>query len=317
MTGTAKRDGKYERTTEVIDEFRYDIKRQNGTVAITSKRQFGDIAHQHISSCMAPLYRRYKDSLKSTFAIDSLEECVNTFYEEKKKSFKSAIDAGTIMDDKSFDGYATTAAKKWIASLFERTDRGRIRDLLRNRMSRDKEHRFVNIGNNRWGLAGGSSQPTKAQTYSLKIIALRYPIDIDPAKFADPNREKTPSYGKPGQIENMLEGVLEEADGTLTLTELSRIIQFRIPQMQVADIISLDEDPEHTMDFPDTRTTDPAEMLDVWDNEGTDMQERRRRQLQGMLADYLESLSPAQRKEKLKDLKPLTEYLLRGTIHRK
>lgn len=301
-------NGRFAPTTEVLDEFNCEIRRRRSGKVIKAKREFHTVAARHIAQCVTPCYRKYEESLRTKFVFDSAEACINAFFLDKKASLISAIDDGRITDDRSFDRLVAAAAANWIAGLFERrTERGRKRDLLRQRMTRDKQHRFVNHGNNRWGLVGGPESPTQEKLVSLKMLALKYPVDIDYEKFADPNREKDPAYGQTGQLEDMLEGILEAANGTLTLSELLSVVQFRVAPLRTLSIVSMDENPEHPLDAPDTQAVDPAEAVGGWDEEDIE-------QLKETLAEELEPLKGKDRKKWLKEHGPLLERLIGGPI---
>ncbi|MBT1176522.1 hypothetical protein JS532_02945 [Bifidobacterium callimiconis] len=278
MTETPKRndDTGAETTTSVLDEFlrEHRTRTVKGTVRILKeKRSFGESGFTHIKSCVAKVYYANQESLRNEFGFDDLDACVNTFYADKIDSLVKAIDDGKIKDDTSFDKIVTTAARNWVSSLFERTDTGKKRDILRQRMKRDPRKRFKNYPSNsgkrslqyvdvsRWGLVHGSDQPTTQPDIVLELATMRYPIDIDYEKFADPNRQRNPSYGKKGQLENMLEGILQAAEGTLTLTGLLRIVQFRVTPLQTPRVISMDRNPERPMDLPDPDSTETIDLV--------------------------------------------------------
>ncbi|RSX52022.1 hypothetical protein [Bifidobacterium callimiconis] len=272
MTETSRQavDADGETTTMILDEFRREeaVRTARGTVRILKpKRSFGRIGLKHITDCVDRAYRVYRESLNVEFGLDSLEACVNAFYVDRLRNLETAIEGGRITTDASFDRQVTTAAYNWVKGLFGRTDFGRKRDVIRKRMQRDPQNRFESHDNKKseqhWGLRGGSALPTTTPTVTLKLATLQYPIDIDYRKIADPTRKREPSYGKKGQLENMLAGILQAAEGTLTATELLRIVQYRVTVLQAPRVLSMDANPESPLDFPDTGATDPSDAADA------------------------------------------------------
>lgn len=307
MTGTAKRNASdgAEKTTEVLDEFRraYVRRTVKGTVTVLkAKRTFGHVAYQHIARCMAIKYAQCGASLREEFGFSSSDECVGPFWESKTASLGRAIEDGKITDDRSFDRYVNTAIGSWVNSLFERTERGRKRDVIRSRMSRDPQHRFVNVGDNRWGLMGGNDQPSTVSESKLGFVALNYPVDIDYRQVMDPDRKRDPDYGRKGQLENLLEGVLQAADGTLSLTALLRIAQVAVPLLRTNDTVSMNANPDHPVDVRDVNAVDPSAASE-WSRSSREL-------LMNRLSKYFESLDDAERERQRVRLRPMLVWLL-------
>lgn len=322
MTGTSRGvdDIDEQVTTEVLDEFwQEEVTRTvKGTIRVhKAKRSFGKIGLMHIRSCVETIYKANQKSLRSEFGFDNVDACVNAFYADKSASLIRAVDGGTIKDDKSFDKIVTTAARNWVNGLFSRTESGKKRDMLRQRMNRDPQKRFVSIGrkspqytgSSRWGLVNGGKQPTIKPDIVLELAALKYPIDLDYRKIADPMRQREPSYGKKGQLENMLEGIFQAAEGTLTLTELLRIVQSRVSPLQTHHVVSMDANPDYTMDFPDPDAVDPTDFAD-------EQELLQKQRLMEETAQYIESLSGKERDRKIRELAPMLKNLLGDTLNR-
>lgn len=298
-------------TTKIIDEFFQEHVRrtQHGIVTvIKAKRTFGRIGLEHMRQCVTGQYRKCAASFPLEF--ETADECFNQFYVDKCASIVKAIDDGKINDDRSFDKQVTVTASRWFLGLYEKTEFGKKRDMLRNRMSRDAKKRFVNVGSNNWGLADGPKQPSTRHLLELKLIALQYPVDLDYSKIADPNRRKEPSYGTTGQLEDLIEGVLEAAEGTLTLTNLLRIVQYRVAPLQVPDVISLNTNPESPIDVPDENAIDPSEVASEWDN-------LKREQLMDALTEEFASLKGASLAKRRSEMQPVLVRLLGEAAIRK
>lgn len=75
-----------------------------------------------------------------------------------------------------------------------------------------------------WALVDGPHTPSTVPESDLRLVTLDYPFYMDPKAMQDTDRERHPNYGQPGQLQNMLEGVLSKADGAVDIDTLFRIV---------------------------------------------------------------------------------------------
>lgn len=261
---------------------------------ISPKRHLGRLALLLIDRQVRLRYEQFKSTLPTT-APDSATDCVNQFWKDRKPAIERALAGKAGESDQAFEGYIKTSVNGWFCNLYSQTDEGKARDAIRKRLARDA--RFTNnfdsaetagkdtngslIGKrNRWGLVGGPVTPSTVPERTLESVTYRYPIDINVKALQDEKRQRTPNYGKTGQLENMLEGVLEAAKGTLTLSSLFNLAQYRLTVMQQVSVQSLTTSDGSTIDlaapirsveeqvissldgdFPDEKTMDRQDRL--------------------------------------------------------
>ncbi|WP_164521101.1 hypothetical protein [Bifidobacterium samirii] len=156
------------------------------------------------------------------------EDCANQFYTDRVASMAKEMDGPGMTDDLAFEKYVSKCIVYWFLSRHERTDEGKIRDTVRKRLERDE--RFVRR-NGRWGLVDGPVEASTARESILKAVASQYPIDMD-ADNGRRERRRAQNYGRTGQLENLLAGVLQAAEGTLELSTLTRAAAHRITAMR-------------------------------------------------------------------------------------
>ncbi|PLS25166.1 hypothetical protein BLI708_11095 [Bifidobacterium imperatoris] len=224
---------------------------------ISPKLHLGPRALQFINKQVHLHYKQFKPTLPLT-APDSADGCVNQFWIERKEVIERALRGKQGKSDQVFEAYIKTSVDGWFHNLYSQTDEGKARDAIRKRLARDA--RFTNNFDsndmvtasstnkklkgkrNSWGLVGGPTTPSTVPERTLESVTYRYPIDIDVKALQDEDRQRTPNYGKTGQLENMFEGVLKAAKGTLALSSLFTLAQHRLSVMQQASTQSLTTD---------------------------------------------------------------------------
>lgn len=248
---------------EYLDEFLNGRKRGGRFRDSGQGRKFGIKMVELIDRCVAQLYTKFKDSIPADGPQEA-DECAAQFYVDCHATLERRMDDPSSQDDAAVEKYVYMLAKGWFLHQFAKTDDGKARDAIRKRMDRDARftNKFAGAAGSacnkksgksraatsstkkmdkvsRWGLVGGPITPSIATESELKAVASQYPIDMDPDDGRD--RQRAQNYGRKGQLEDMLAGVLESAQGTLELTVLFHIAQYQLAAMQSAAIDSLDK----------------------------------------------------------------------------
>lgn len=273
---------------------------------ISPKNHLGPLALKLINKQVHLRFKQFKPTLPPT-APDSADGCVNQFWIDRKEVIEIALQGKQGKSDQIFEAYIKTSVDGWFHNRYSQTDEGKARDAVRKRLDRDK--RFTNNFDsddaattdgtsknlkgkrNRWGLVGGPTTPSTVPERTLESIVYRYPIDIDVKAFQDEARQRKPSYGKTGQLEDMFEGVLKAAKGTLTLASLFALAQRRLAVMQQVSIQSLTTDDGGTIDIAAPTASVEDQVFSRLDKDSSDEEDMDRQERILKLLKKLEKVS--------------------------
>ena len=250
MSGQEK-DWDKSKTRRYYDEFfgEYDYGSDGLTPYHKRQREFGCLAWFMINRTVEKLFAKYQPTLPDGNLL-SPEECADEFFADKRIALENAMRNPKTQNDAAFEGYVTSTANGWFLNRYAQTSSGKMRDMVKSRLNKAKD-RFTNkTPNHYWGLVGGPDTPSTASERELRPVVSQYPIDINHKALTDSDRKRMPPYGKKGQMENLLEGVLDAADGTLPLDTLFHLVQYRLPALARDKTVSLTADEDNPIDLP-------------------------------------------------------------------
>lgn len=233
---------------------RYYLDEYFGSSSSKGENEFGPRALECVRTRIRIGWKKYAPTLPAG-APSSPDECMNEFWVKRYKSLHQMMDAPSMRNDATFESKVAIAVNGWFLNLFKETASGKMRDVVRNRLGRAKD-RFTNDNPQKyWGLVGGPSTPSTAIERELRPVVSRYPIDINRKALNDSDRKRMPPYGKPGQMENLLEGTIEAAQGTLPLNTLFRLVEYRLPIMKDPETARLVDNENNPIDIAAVPTT--------------------------------------------------------------
>lgn len=275
--------------TEILDE----IRRKTAEYASRSVKDpalcIGERAYHCIHACVRRQYAKHANDLPA--GLNGVDECTNQFIIEK---FATIIDKASIVvksdrageggvggtngfvDNGAFRRYIAASLKTWFNALHGKGAE-KLQNALNKRLTRladagkgpvkvlDEGHTGGRSG--RWGLAGGPCVPSPMDMVALKALASPYPLTIDYAKNADPSRKRSVNLGRKGQLDALLIGILGQAQGTLSLAQITRIVLYKASQLGGPDFVSMDapvggDDGSLVMQIADPSVVDPIENFD-------------------------------------------------------
>jgi hypothetical protein len=219
---------------------------------IESNGAIGKLLNKLFVRSMGQQVHRFSGFLIRDEARRTVEELSWGFYDDCGRQIFIKILTGFLPDDAAAERYIAKSMRHWLINEFKKTPDGKIYDLLTHRMNRDQQHRFVHIhGTRRWGLAGGSTNPSKATVEQMAVIARTCTITMTRSRrslqrdhqewSAEPVKHRAPNVGKQGELENMLETIFIQTHGTIEMMDLVRVIKIRVPQVATPEVISLEE----------------------------------------------------------------------------
>lgn len=226
--------------SDVGHEYRDELVERNGEI--------GNKLNSLFLRLMKRQARRFSNFALRDGSLRSVEELTLCFYAERGQQICTKILSGFLRDDEAVERYLSKAMWHWLINEFKKTPEGRVFDILTHRMNRDKQQRFTHVkGTNIWGLENGPGQPSKVSEGKLKYCARSYPITMSVRSYAAAEwdaagtRRRAPNIGKAGELETLLEGVLLEAQGTVEMMVLVRVVMDRVPALTGPKIVSLEE----------------------------------------------------------------------------
>lgn len=268
--------------TDILDEIRCNIAECEKQARKDPRLCLGDLAYECIHDCVRRQYAKHAGNLPTT--LRSVDDCANQFIIEKFGSIvektkvivkSDAPESGRkkgFTNDDDFRRYVSHAVKMWFNGLHAK-DTEKLQDALRKRLTRLAEAGRGPVyvpgkgRSGRWGLVGASSDPSPVDMVALKAAAKEYPLTIDYAKNVDASRSRSVNLGERGQLDKLLIGILEQAQGTLSLGEITRIVLYKVPQLGKPEIDSMDapvggdDGPSLVLRIADSSNRDPAELL--------------------------------------------------------
>lgn len=284
--------------TEILDEIRKNStenESQEKTENETRKKKdpklcLGSLTCQCVRECVAQQYPKYAGSLPTT--LGSTDDCADQFILEKLPYIvEKAKREDKFENNGAFRHYIASAVKTWFSALVGK-DTELIRDVVRARL-----RRMTKAGKGpiqvpgkgravRWGLVNGPREPSCVDMAALKAVASRFPLEVDYTKNLDSSRKRSVQLGKKGQLDALLIGILEQAQGTLSAAQMTSIVLYRLPLLTGPEFVSVDAPIGNDGDVPalqlaDHSTPDPAEFIDE--------ESRTRTRISEVILDFLES----------------------------
>ncbi|MBT1182021.1 hypothetical protein JS531_08710 [Bifidobacterium sp. CP2] len=261
---------------------RYYIDEYFGETRHKPKRQFGPKAIGFIAARIQAGYNKYGPTLPEG-APTSPDDCMNAFWEKKAAYLHKKMHTSGMRSDQSFESCVTKTINGWFLNLYAETVSGRMREVVRGRLSKAKD-RFTNDNpQHYWGLVEGPDTPSAAREMDLHKVVSQYPIDIDLERLMDPNRKRNVNYGATGQMENLLAGVLETADGTLPLDMLFHLVQYRLPMLAETTLVDITDEDGNPMDIADDATSAEDIVIEAMTD---DARERQIRYILSLLEEH-------------------------------
>ncbi|PLS29163.1 hypothetical protein [Bifidobacterium parmae] len=333
------------KTRYYVDEFfsdrQYD--RNGPTPFHKRKHEFGPLALYMIEDQVGKLLEQYRPTLPEG-APDTPRDCANQFYADCQKNLLEAMDSPETENDAKFVSFIKISAEGWFRKMYARTDEGKAKEALRKRMGRDSRftNEFTALGKDdsakngkptgkerlkgkrgNWGLsfeyldshglnANEYHAPSTVSEAKLETVALQYPVSIDRKALQDADRKRNPNYGLPGQMENMLEGVFNEAKGTLPLGSVFQIVRYRMAVLEHFTATHPTDEDGNPIDFAVDYTSAADAALEAIEGEDD-------KQWMTDLAEALENLTPKRKAKYLNKHPEILNKLLNSknpNIHR-
>lgn len=194
---------------------------------------------------------------------DELADVQQAFLTERGTERFSQLCA-LATDEASLRRGVSAAVHRFLVDRTRETRRGRL--FVRFRADLREDPKFEEVAKGRWSLRGGPSDPAEFDADRLTAVAWTLQLRVSP--WGDDTEREGPPADSPSRV-RLLETVLGEAEGSLTVAELAAVGERRFPFYGRPAEVSIDGWDEYAL--PASPPADSAlgasdEARRVWDS---------------------------------------------------